>query len=190
MYIDYYKKMDNHLEIETRNMIMNQWGLQLDWKFKQICNLMDELLKYQNSKIYIIRSHLTNKVYIGSTTQTLKHRFQKHNSSYKQHYINKTKCYSSYQILHYGDAYIELLEAYPCINRIELELREGFYIRMTDNCINKCIAGRTQMQYRIENQKKIQQYRIDNREKMKQYKIDNRERYNRLRRERRARPGR
>ena len=35
-------------------------------------------VNFQNGKIYCIRSHQTDKVYIGSTTQTLAQRFGKH----------------------------------------------------------------------------------------------------------------
>jgi hypothetical protein len=40
-------------------------------------------------------------------------------------------------------------------------------------CINKCVAGRTHKQYRIDNTDKLKQYRIDNTDKIKQYRIDN-----------------
>ena len=61
---------------------------------------------YQQAKIYIIKSNQTDKIYIGSTTQTLGNRFMGHKSS-----RNKT---TSKNIMIFGDAYIELLEQYPC----------------------------------------------------------------------------
>ena len=79
-----------------------------------------------------------------------------------------------------GDAYIELLEEINCDNRNQLEKREGELIREhKNNCVNRCIAGRTKQEYYIDNKDKITenivQYRIDNKDKIKQYKIDNKE---------------
>jgi len=61
----------------------------------------------------------------------------------------------SYDILECGDAYIELVENYPCADRNELNRREGIVIRETDNCCNRIIAGRTRSEYRVDNAEKI-----------------------------------
>jgi predicted GIY-YIG superfamily endonuclease len=61
-------------------------------------------------KIYIIKSKQTNKVYIGSTVDTLKERFRIH---------KKNKDCSSVEMLKYSDATIELLECYECENKTE-----------------------------------------------------------------------
>ena len=98
-------------------------------------------VNFQNGKIYAIRSHQTNKVYIGSTTQTLAQRFGKH-----KHLTNDC---SSIQILVFNDAYIELLEEFPCVNKMQLNRREGELIRL-NNCVNKRIEGRTKVEYREE----------------------------------------
>ena len=57
--------------------------------------------------IYIIRSKQTDKVYIGSTVQSLKIRFSFHKLQ---------KDCSSVEILKYDDATIEVLECYECEN--------------------------------------------------------------------------
>ena len=138
--------------------------------------------KYQDSKIYKICSLKTVSIYIGSTIFPLHHRFNKH-----KHQSNTCK---SKEIILFGDAYIELIENYPCNSRKELEEREGFYIKENINIvINKVIAGRTKEQYRIDNKDKLKQYRIDNKEKSnrysneynKQYRIDNKEKYKQYR---------
>ena len=68
---------------------------------------------YQNGKIYSIRSYLRpDLVYIGSTVQSLAVRFGGHKS--------KSNTCSSKEIVALGDAYIELIEEYPCENRIQL----------------------------------------------------------------------
>ena len=111
---------------------------------------------YQNGKIYSIRSRSQEDlVYVGSTTQSLALRFGKHKRA-----INKQKT-SSKQIIDIGDAYIELIENYPCDSKEELHRREGQIIRSMD-CVNKVIPGRTLVEYRIEESEKI-------RERGKQY---------------------
>ena len=109
---------------------------------------------YQNAKIYAIRSHQTPLIYVGSTTQTLAQRMGKHR------FIGRN---TSKEIMKYEDAYIELVEHYPCDTKEELLKREGELIRSND-CVNKVVAGRTMREYRIDNAEKIQQYRTDNKE--------------------------
>jgi hypothetical protein len=100
--------------------------------------------KYQNSKIYTIRSHQTDLFYIGSTCNSLSKRFNEHKSQ------NQT---SSKKIIDYGDAYIELLELFPCNSKIELNKREGELIRFyKDNIVNVKIDGRTPKEYCFDNQ--------------------------------------
>jgi hypothetical protein len=72
-----------------------------------------------------------------------------HKTHYKN-YLDESHYCTSFKIIKYPDAYIELLEQYPCNSREELNRREGSYIRKI-NCVNKNIAGRTKKQYRIDN---------------------------------------
>ena len=112
------------------------------------------MVNYENSKIYTIRSHQTDMIYIGSTTQPLSKRLVGHKSKYKM-YLNKKYNYvTSFEIIKYDDCYIELLENYPCDNKEQLHKIEGEYIRKLD-CLNKVIPGRTKKQYREDNKDKI-----------------------------------
>jgi len=107
---------------------------------------------YNNSKIYAIRSHQTNDVYIGSTVERLSARMSKHRYDYKKYSAGQGRSYvSSYEILKYPDAYIELLKNLKCLCKDELLREEGKLIRSTDNCVNKNIAGRTIKEYREDN---------------------------------------
>jgi hypothetical protein len=91
---------------------------------------------------------------------------------------------SSAEIIKHGDAYIELIEEFPCDNKDQLNRREGQVIRITDKCINKRIAGRTKAEHYIDNREAIlaQQrvYEANNKEiksaRMKAWYQDNRER--------------
>ena len=102
------------------------------------------MAKYQKGKIYSIRSYLSNDIYIGSTCNQLSKRLSEHISAF-----TKRKC-SSKEIIKFGDAYIELIENYPCNSKNELNKREGEIIRKND-CVNKNIAGRTQKEWISEN---------------------------------------
>jgi len=101
--------------------------------------------KYQRGQIYSIRSHQTDLIYIGSTIQPLHKRFYEHKSGFKTE-IN----YTSKEIMKYDDAYIELIEDFPCNSKKELTKREGYYIRNT-NCVNTKIAGRTKDEWYVDN---------------------------------------
>ena len=122
-------------------------------------------MDYQNGKIYTIRSHLTDEFYIGSTTQSLTKRLSKHKYDYKYWKVGKRSYTTSFKIIEFGDAYIELLEECPCANKMLLHKREGELIR-ENTCVNKFIAGRTPKQYRKDNKESHKQYRKDNKDKI------------------------
>ena len=129
---------------------------------------------YKNGKIYTIRSPSTDKVYIGSTTTPLSKRFSKHKCQYNI-YVNpekRTLYMTSYDILKHGDAYIELLELYPCNSKEELTQREGQLMRSTENCCNKRIEGRTRKEYKDEPEHKeiAKEYVKANKDKIDQTK--------------------
>ena len=137
---------------------------------------------YQNGKIYSIRSHQTDKIYIGSTTQPLAQRMAIHIYSYK---TGNNLC-SSKEILQYEDAYIELIEDYPCDTKEQLNRREGEVIRNTTNCTNKCIAGRTMTEYRQDNKEKLNESKKKWNEENKERVAEHNKKYNEKNKERRA----
>lgn len=110
---------------------------------------------YQNGKIYAIKSNETEDVYIGSTCETLNTRLIKHKSAYK----TGKRCGTIVQILKYSDAYIELIEAFPCETKRELLNKEGETIRNTSNCVNTQIQGRTKKQWDEDNKEHCKEYR-------------------------------
>ena len=127
---------------------------------------------YNNAKIYKIwsPSH-PEDIYIGSTTQSLAKRIGEHRGKYKQYKNGKTNYTTSFKILEYGDARIELIEHFECKCKEELTAREGHYIRTMD-CVNKFIPGRTHKEYYQDNKdKRLQQkkqYRQKNKDKIRQ----------------------
>lgn len=97
-------------------------------------------MDYKNGKIYALRSHQTDKYYIGSTTQPLYKRLYGHKHS------NRTS--SKELVNNYSDVYIELIEAFPCENKEQLSKRENELIReFKDSLVNilgvkNCIVSR------------------------------------------------
>jgi hypothetical protein len=130
---------------------------------------------YQNGKIYTVRSlSRPDLIYVGSTIQPLSVRMGMHR-------VPSNDC-TSKQIVDIGDAYIELIELYPCSSKEELNRREGHFQRSLD-CVNTRIAGRTRAEYLEDNKESIsahqKQYNQDNQEYIsargKQYYENNRE---------------
>ena len=105
-------------------------------------------------RIYSIRSHQTKDVYIGSTTQPSSKRMVNHRGSYKRYLDGSKKIYTSFEILKYSDAYIELIYEGQFESKEEMQKREGQEIREID-CVNKYIAGRTQREYHQDNKETI-----------------------------------
>ena len=121
---------------------------------------------YQNTKIYKIWSPNTEQVYVGATVQTLSKRMTEHRKP-------TSTTSSSKIIIDLGDAKIELIEEFPCNNKMESDKKEGEYIRKLD-CVNKQIAGRTLKEYRFDNKEKrndeAKVYYINNKVKVDEYK--------------------
>ena len=82
----------------------------------------------KNSCIYTIRSNNTDKFYIGSTYQPLSKRFYDHKRNYKKYSGTNEYC-SSFEILKFDDAYIEILEDCSGMNRSLLFKREAELIK-------------------------------------------------------------
>jgi GIY-YIG catalytic domain len=126
--------------------------------------------------IYKISSPHTDKVYIGSTKETLKRRLQQHNSSYIRYLNKKTTNYvSSFEILKEGDVLILEIERLENITIDELRLRETYLIRNTADTVNKVNPRITKherseykTQYSIENKEHIAEYQ-------KQYQVNHTE---------------
>ncbi len=109
---------------------------------------------FNNSKIYKIVSHQTDKIYIGSTTSRLSKRLTEHKSDYKRYLNGKHHYVTSYEVVKYDDCDIILLESVECNSKDELRARERYWIECSD-CVNKCIPNRTDLEYRKDNKNKI-----------------------------------
>jgi hypothetical protein len=114
--------------------------------------------KYVNGKIYKITNNINNECYVGSTIKELHIIMKAHISNYKlwlKHnciytYITSYKLFNLYGL---ESCKIELLETYSCLNKIELNNREGYYIKIL-NSVNKIKLGITRVE-----QRKIYRYK-------------------------------
>jgi len=138
--------------------------------------------KYEKAKVYKIWSIQGDKIYVGSTCKEyLSQRMVSHRKDYKQWKQCKNRLISSYLIFdEYGleNCFIELIEAKACNSKDELHQLEGKYIRELI-CVNKCIAVRTEKQYREDNKENKKKYLEENKDKLilqhKQYYENNKE---------------
>ena len=127
-------------------------------------------VNYQLGKIYKIESYQTDDFYIGSSCEKyLSNRLAGHKKHYNRWLNNKYHYVSSFDILKYDDAFITLIESYPCNSKEELHKREGYWIRELE-CVNKNIAGRKQKEYIDDNKLKYKQikqkYVVNNKSKV------------------------
>jgi len=105
---------------------------------------------YADGKIYQVISPNYPEPYIGSTTQPLCKRMVGHRAP-------SNVCRSRI-VIEAGDAYIELIEEYPCENKEQLNRREGQIIRERA-CVNHVVAGRTHKEWRHDNNDAVKVYR-------------------------------
>jgi len=158
------------------------------------------MVNFEKGKIYTIRSHKTDLIYVGSTVQPLYKRLDQHKRGYNKFVKCNKKYCSSYEIFKLDDEpYIELVINYPCSCKDELHKEEGKYIRKI-KCVNKRVAGRTLKEYDEDNKvmlkekkkeyyednkadinKKVKEYYKQNKEeikeKMKEYREKNKEHF-------------
>lgn len=133
-------------------------------------------------RIYSIRTHQTDDIYVGSTTQILCRRMCKHRSHFKHIDERPTKIGSSCELMKYDDAYIELLEEQDFESKDAMRKCEGKWIRQL-KCVNKRIEGRSLQEWKDDNidviVEKRQQYYEKNKdeklEKAKEYRENNKE---------------
>ena len=141
--------------------------------------------RYEKGQIYKIVDIGQTKMYIGSTTEPLSKRMERHRSDYKQYLMNEKHYMSSFSLFdEFGidNCKILWMQNYPCSSKKELERREG-EIQKANDCVNKNIAGRTLKEYYEDKKEILQQkskiYQETNKDKrveyMKQYRQEKRE---------------
>jgi len=134
---------------------------------------------YQNGKIYKIWSLETDRIYIGSTCDTLTNRMCGHRRTYKSWKESKINNVSKSAILFdlvgLENCKIELIHNFPCESKSELEAEEGCVMRDNkDLIVNRCIAGRSYKEWIDEHKEELKikwkEYRDTHKEERKKDK--------------------
>ena len=106
---------------------------------------MDEVdERYENGKIYKLDSNVNDLFYIGSTVQSLARRLQHHERHYRAYQKGTYHYCSSFDVLATGNYEIVLYNDYPCHNKMQLEIEEGYAVEnhlQYAGCVNQRIPG-------------------------------------------------
>jgi len=132
---------------------------------------------YQNGKIYKIWSLETDKIYVGSTCDTLTNRMCKHRLDYKNWKEGKRNLVTSavlFDLVGLENCKLELIHNFPCESKNELEAEEGRVMRLNKGLlVNMVIAGRSKAEYYQDNKGQIniknKEYRDSHKEQNKEY---------------------
>jgi hypothetical protein len=136
-------------------------------------------MEYNRGKIYLIttKNAVEGDVYIGSTIQTLSHRFGQHKDKYRKQIGKDGTTTTKLLFTKYGidNCYIELIKLFPCSSKKELIDEEAKYIKER-KCVNRYIPNRTKKQYIIDTKEsKVEydrKYREENKEMLKKKKSE------------------
>lgn len=116
----------------TQNICVNLDKMDLE----QVYESEKKVADYNKSKIYKITCLTTNKVYYGSTSNTLAQRKAKHIWTFKNKKDGSDK--SAFTVLENDNFEMSLVEEYPCSSLEELKFRERWWIQNND-CVNKLL---------------------------------------------------
>ena len=137
---------------------------------------------YKKGTIYKIICAISDEVYIGSTFNTLRNRWQHHKSRYTKYLENNEN--GNFSIFPYFKKYgidkfkIIKIKEYECVDRKHLESKEQLRISKT-KCVNKNNAFNfkklTKKKWDTENKDYIKVYNKNNIERTKKWHIDNKD---------------
>ncbi len=110
--------------------------------------------KYEQGKIYKVCDVSYTMAYYGSTIVPLCKRMANHRYNYRQYKSNgegdNLSVFRIFDEFGIDNCKIELVELFPCASKMELERKEGEYIK-NNECVNKTVAGRTLKEWRQDN---------------------------------------
>ena len=131
---------------------------------------------YQNGKIYKIWSLETDKIYIGSTCDSLTNRMCKHRLDYKKWKEGKinniTNSVVLFDLVGLENCKIEWVKDFPCETKKQLNKEEGLFMRQNkDLIVNRKLEGRSQKEYYQDYKERIKiknkEYRDERKEEIK-----------------------
>ena len=149
----------------TMIQLMNDYETYLNEEYQAICSKIDNSIKYSHGKIYKIVCNKSGKIYVGSTTKSLKERLQKHKDKCRAYLKGKAENVRSIQIIKENDYRMELIKLYPCHSKLELETEELYWIEHL-NTVNRCKPA----QHKLTKPKEYySKYRKGNKQHLKEY---------------------
>lgn len=123
---------------------------------------MSDIQEKYSTLLYRIWSRETDKLYIGTTKNTLQERLYHHEKSYKYFTEGKRDYRPIFDILKFPHE-IELIETVHNSSKTYRYKREGFWIRNSKNTVNKNIAGRTIGEYHAEEGARVKKRNAESR---------------------------
>jgi hypothetical protein len=132
-------------------------------------------MDYQKGKIYRLVCAISDKQYVGSTTQPLHKRLWNHKHHYKRWKDGKRFYYTAFELYETGERVSAiLLEDSPCQRKEQLLARERYWIENIEGgCVNKHLPTRTFKewfeQHKEEQSVKGRAYRKEHRERRREY---------------------
>ena len=128
-------------------------------------------------RIYKLISSHTNLVYYGSTSHSLSQRWSRHKSAYKQFLAGKGNKITSFELMKYDDAQIQLIEEVEFSSKQEMRDRERYFIEGEgkETRANKHLPGLSNNESCSNWRKKNPNY---NREYNKRYSVENKQKRN------------
>jgi len=133
------------------------------------------MVNYQLGKIYKLISNDDDRVYIGSTVESLCKRMSGHRRECKK-YPNRNK---SKWMVDCKDYRIVLIKLHPCNSFDELRAEEENVMKQFKDddieLVNMCKAYRTIKEKKKYNNEYNNEYRENNKDKMKEYRENNKE---------------
>ena len=135
------------------------------------------MVNYSLGKIYELVNTINREtIYIGSTCNTLSQRWRQHKLK-----VGDVKCrYRIYELIRcigVDNVEILLIEQYPCSSKIELNMREGYFIKLLKPVGNCQVAGAMYDEFGVKNVNDyLMKYRENNKDKIKGYYEKNKDR--------------
>ena len=135
--------------------------------------------RYANGKIYRLVNSVDNDEYVGSTCTSLAKRKSIHKKDARTQTTRRV--YQHLNEVGWDNVDIVLIEEYPCENKMELEIKERYWIETLKPSLNKRVPTRSNQEYRQENADTIHEqrakYRAENadkeRERVAKWQVEN-----------------
>lgn len=109
------------------------------------------MVNYTNGRIYKLVNKVNDKIYVGSTCNSLRQRKAEHKSSSTNPKKSETYVYKHLNEICWSGVEIILIESYPCKTKDELRKRERYWIDELKPELNMRLPDRSKHEYYIDN---------------------------------------